>query len=85
MVVDRSSKQDDLTAVGSVVTVTFLDKGMQLIYQLVGAREANAAEKKISVESPVGKVLLGRRVGEEVEVEAPQGVMRYRIDGISHG
>jgi len=85
VVVDRSSKQDDLTAVGSVVTVTFLDKGMQLIYQLVGAREANAAEKKISVESPVGKVLLGRRVGEEVEVEAPQGVMRYRIDGISHG
>jgi transcription elongation factor GreA len=85
VVVDRSQKQDDLTAVGSLVTVTYLDKGMQLAYQLVGAREANAAEKKISVESPVGKVLLGRRVGEEVEVEAPQGVMRYRIDAISHG
>lgn len=85
VVVDRSQKQDDLTAVGSLVTVTYLDKGMQLAYQLVGAREANAADKKISVESPVGKVLLGRRVGEEVEVEAPQGVMRYRIDAISHG
>jgi transcription elongation factor GreA len=85
VVVDRSQKEDDLTAVGSTVTVTYMDKGLQLSYQLVGAREANASERKISVESPVGKVLLGRRVGEEVEVSAPQGVMRYRVDAITHG
>ncbi len=82
VVVDRSQKESDVTAVGSTVTVTYLDKGFQISYQLVGAREANASDRKISVESPVGKVLLGRRIGEEVEVTAPQGVMRYRIDAI---
>jgi transcription elongation factor GreA len=67
------------------VTVTFIDKGgHQESYQLVGSREANARERRISVESPVGKVLLGKRVGEEVEVVAPQGTMRYRIDGVKH-
>jgi transcription elongation factor GreA len=84
VVVDRSQKEADVTAVGSVVTVTYLDKGLQISYQLVGAREANASDRKISVESPVGTVLLGKRIGEEVEVTAPQGVMRYRIDAITH-
>lgn len=84
VVVDRSQKEENLTSVGSTVTVTYLDKNLQITYQLVGAREANASEKKISVESPVGRVLLGKRVGEEVEVSAPQGIMRYRIDAIRH-
>lgn len=83
VVVDRSTKDQDLAAVGSTVAVTLLDKNFQVTYQLVGPREANAAEKRISVDSPVGRVLLGCRVGQEVEVSAPQGVMRYRIDAIS--
>lgn len=83
VVVERGTK--DISAIGSLVTVTRIDQGNQeAVYRLVGAREANAAEKKISVESPVGKVLLGKRVGDEVEVAVPQGVMRYRIDAISH-
>ncbi|WBL35033.1 transcription elongation factor GreA [Tepidiforma flava] len=84
VVADRSDLDDDVAAIGSGVTVTFLERNIQVTYQLVGPREANPAEKKISVESPVGRVLLGRRVGEEVEVEAPQGIMRYRIDAIIH-
>lgn len=83
VVVDRSAKDQDLAAVGSTVAVTLLDKNFQVTYQLVGPREANAAEKRISVDSPVGRVLLGCRVGQEVEVAAPQGTMRYRIDAIS--
>ncbi|PFG73849.1 transcription elongation factor GreA [Tepidiforma thermophila] len=84
VVADRSELDHDVAAIGSGVTVTFLERNIQVTYQLVGPREANPAEKKISVESPVGRVLLGRRVGEEVEVEAPQGTMRYRIDAIIH-
>ncbi len=83
VVVDKSTKDKDLAGVGSTVTVTALEKNLQVKYQLVGPREANAAERRISVDSPVGRVLLGCRVGEEVEVTAPQGVMRYRIDEIS--
>lgn len=84
VVADRSELDVDVASIGSGVTVTHLERNIQVTYQLVGPREANPAEKKISVESPVGRVLLGRRVGEEVEVEAPQGTMRYRIDAIIH-
>jgi transcription elongation factor GreA len=83
VVVDSSGRDESLAALGSTVTVTHLERNRQETYQLVGAREANARERRISVESPVGKVLIGRRAGDEVEVEAPQGTMRYRIDGVA--
>jgi len=82
VVVERS--RDDLSAVGSLVTVTRLDTMKSATYQLVGAREANAAEAKISVESPVGRELLGKRIGDEVSVKAPSGEIQYRIDGVVH-
>ncbi len=82
VVVERT--RNDLSALGSQVSVTRLDNGKPDTFTLVGAREANARERKISVESPVGKELLGRRVGEEVEVSVPSGTVQYRIDGITH-
>ncbi len=83
VVADRNHGSDR-SSVGSTVTVTRLDKQETLIYKLVGAREANAGEKKISVESPVGKQLLGRSPGDEVEIIVPSGVIQYRIDAVSH-
>jgi len=74
---------DDRSTMGSVVTVTRLDNSRQYVYRLVGAREANAAEKKISIESPVGKMLLGRRVGDDVAVSVPSGTVQYRIEAIA--
>ena len=74
---------EDISAMGSVVTVTQLEKNVQATYKLVGAREPNAAEQKFSVDSPVGRELLHRRVGEEVKVSVPNGrVVEYRIDAI---
>lgn len=73
----------DITAVGSLVTVTRLDDEKQTVFKLVGPREANATERKISVESPVGRQLLGRRPGDEVTVEVPSGVIAYRVDAVS--
>jgi transcription elongation factor GreA len=84
VVVDRSGHDEGLAALGSMVTVTHVEKNRQETYQLVSSREANARERRISVESPVGQKLLGRRVGDEVEVEAPQGVMRYRVDSVAN-
>lgn len=82
VVVERTD--GERSAVGSAVTVTRLDTGKTVTYRLVGAREANAAESKISVESPVGRELLGRKPGDEVAVTAPSGEILYRIDSISH-
>lgn len=72
----------DISTIGSTVTVTQLGKPDSREFKLVGQREANAKEQKISVDSPVGKELLGRRVGDEVEVTVPSGKIQYRIDGI---
>ena len=84
-VVDSKGNVSGITGVGSLVTVTRVDTEQQMVFKLVGPREANATEKKISVESPVGKELLGRRPGDEVEVEAASGTIAYRVDAISQG
>ena len=76
------SSTGDVAAVGSLVTVTRIDTEAQTAFKLVGPREANATERKISVESPVGKELLGRRPGDEISVEVPSGVIAYRIDAV---
>jgi transcription elongation factor GreA len=74
---------NDVSAVGSSVRVTRVDNGMEAMWKLVGPREANAREQKISVESPVGRALLGKRVGETVNVETPSGVLEFRIDEVA--
>lgn len=76
---------EDRSAVGSLVSVTNVDEDRQYQYKLVSAREANAAERKISVDSPVGKQLLGRRPGETVAVATPRGEVKFRIDAVAHG
>lgn len=63
---------------GSKVTVQTQD-GTEEHYFIVGSAEANPSEGKISNESPVGKVLLGKRPGEEVEVHTPGGVLKLKI------
>lgn len=78
------NQSGDISTVGSTVKVTRLDKAEEREFKLVGQREANAREQKISVDSPVGKELLGRRVGDEVEVTVPSGTIHYRIEAIRH-
>ncbi|MFN0031934.1 MAG: transcription elongation factor GreA [Flavobacteriales bacterium] len=55
----------------------------QLEYTLVAENEANLAEKKISVESPIGKGLLGKKVGDVAEVQVPAGKIKFEILAIS--
>jgi transcription elongation factor GreA len=62
-----------------------VDTGKVFTYTLVNAREANASEQRISVDSPVGRQLLGRREGDEVVVEAPSRVIHLRIESVSQG
>lgn len=66
---------------GSTVTVNI--KGKKEVFTVVGEWEADPHEKKISHESPLGKALLGKKVGEKVEVEAPAGIVIYTIASVS--
>lgn len=67
---------------GSKVTVTTED-GEKRKYTIVGSPESDPAEGKISNESPVGKSLMGKHVGDEVEVEAPKGPFKLKIQAIT--
>lgn len=68
--------------VGTAVTVRNLADDAVKRFLIVGPTEANAADGKISSVSPVGKALLDRGIGDEVEVSAPRGVMRFRVEEI---
>ncbi|MBI5830649.1 MAG: GreA/GreB family elongation factor, partial [Chloroflexi bacterium] len=67
--------------VGSKVKVQE-DANKPELYSIVGAAEANPAKGLISNESPLGKSLLGRKVGDEVKVNAPAGMLSFRVIAI---
>ena len=60
-------------------TVTIHVNGKEDVFSLVGEWEADPMQKKISHESPLGKALMGKKVGDKVEVEAPAGKVLYKI------
>ncbi len=68
----------DFVEVGNEVMVQLQD-GSEEHYTIVGSAEANPSEWRISNESPMGQALLGKRVGDDVEVEAPAGLLKLRI------
>lgn len=67
---------------GSTVVLRDLTSGVIVRYTIVGPHETNAREGKISSASPVGRALLERSVGQEVEVAAPAGALRFRVEQI---
>lgn len=83
VIVDETEESDKIT-IGSVVTVTELAGGKQLpVYRIVGSQEADVmSPRRQRGPPPSGKALMGHKAGEEVAVEAPRGVIRYRIDKI---
>ena len=75
--VSQISCSKDCVSLGSKVRIKI--DGTECEYEIVGEFEANPAKKKVSAGSPLGKALLGRKTGEEVEFEAPAGKVVYRI------
>ncbi len=75
------SKEIDTKTVQIGNTVKLYDEEFEeeVIYTIVGSTEVNIAENKISNESPIGKALLGRKKGEVVNVEAPDGIIKFKI------
>ena len=83
VIVDEAEMDSDKISIGCKVIVTNLDTRKQLpAYKIVGSQEADVMSRAISEDSPFGKALMGRKAGAEVPVEAPKGVIHYRIDSI---
>lgn len=68
---------------GSTVTVYDCEFDEELVFKLVGSTEAKSLENKISNEAPLGKALIGKVAGDEVEVETPSGIMKYKVINVT--
>ena len=82
-VIEETKGKKDTVVLGSRVTVVEEGESDKEIYHLVGSAEANPAEGKISSESPLGKALLGAKVGAKVKVNAPAGEITFVIKAIA--
>lgn len=69
----------DCVVIGAKVVVENLDFGGNRNYRLVTEQEAHLAEEYLSVDSPLGRALLGKKVGDEVTFEAPAGTRRFKL------
>ena len=85
VVVDESEIPNDMVSVGSKVKVKDYEFDEDVEYTIVGSAEADPMNFKISNESPVGSALLGKKVGDVVEVTVPSGVSKFEILEIRRG
>lgn len=80
---EAETANSEVVHLGSIVTIKETTKGAkERTYTITGFAQANPTEGKISDESPVGKALLGHKVGDKVEVEAPRGNITFKIVAI---
>ena len=82
-VIDESTIDTSKVSILTKVTLTNLNTNKQVTYQLVSENEADLKIGKISVTSPIGKGLLGKKPGEVAEVQAPAGMLKFRVENIS--
>jgi transcription elongation factor GreA len=78
-IIDESEIDTKTVQAGNTVSLHDIEFDEDVEYTIVGSTEVNLDENKISNESPLGKSLLGRKKGETVDVEAPGGVIKYKI------
>lgn len=79
VVIEEEPSDGSSVRLGSTVTVLDEEFDETMVYKIVGSQEADPMNGRISEDSPFGKALLGKAIGDEVQVEAPAGVLRYRI------
>lgn len=82
-VIDESSMDTSQVSVLSKVKIKNRKNGMEVTYTLVSEEEADLKAGKISVGSPIGKGLLGKKVGETTEIKVPAGMMEFEVLDIS--
>jgi len=82
-VIDESEIDTKTVQVGNTVKVLDMEFDEECLYTIVGSTEVDLAANKISNESPIGTALLGAKKNQVVEVQAPAGVMKYKILSIT--
>lgn len=82
-VLDVSDIDTNKVSILTKVTITNTATQKTITYQIVSEKEADLKVGKISVTSPIGKSLLGKKVGDIAEVQAPNGIMKFRVEKIS--
>jgi transcription elongation factor GreA len=84
-VIDPSKIKHDKVAFGARVTILDLETDKEHVFTIVGTEEADATNGKISLSSPVGRALVGKKVGDMVEIKAPARTIEYEIMDITFG
>ena len=85
IIIEPSSLNSDGKCVfGSTVEIEDLDEETKFTYQIVGDDEADIKEKKISINSPLAKAMIGKEEGDEIDFESPGGLKNYEIIKISY-
>jgi transcription elongation factor GreA len=82
-IIDESHIDTSKVSILTKVTLTNLNTKKQVTYQIVSEKEADLKVGKISVNSPIGKGLLGKHVGDVAEVLAPAGMLKFKIENIA--
>ena len=79
VIIDESQIDLNVVTIGSIVKVNDVEFDEEVEYTIVGSAEADPYDGKISNESPVGRALLGKTVGDEVDVQVPDGIAKFKI------
>lgn len=82
VILNEKKEPAQKTSIGDSIVICDTASGEELCYMIVDPREVDVARGKISLASPLGKALIGRRCGDTVEINAPAGKMRYEIKRI---
>ena len=83
-VIDPSRMSGDTIRFGATVTLVDEETEEEKVYQIVGDQEADPKEGRISVSSPISRALIGKTVGDSIEVKAPKGDRAYEIEGVAY-
>lgn len=78
-VVESVSEGTYKITIGDTVTISDISSGEKIVYMLVGSKEANIKQGKISIVSPMGQALFNKEIGDILEVNAPSGLLKYKI------
>lgn len=78
-IINEAEVDTNTVSIGSKVVLVDLEYGDEMEYSIVGTAESDPTAHKISNESPVGKAILGKQKGDEIEVAAPVGAIKYKI------
>lgn len=82
-VIDSDDITTEKVGIGTVVKILDMDMDEEMEFQIVGTSEANIDKGQMSDESPIGAALIGRKIGEVIDVETPSGMIQFEILDIS--